>query len=220
MDSRGPFASSLVVLNPSPKPTRVTITAQFPDRDPARLEIALTAGERRELTLRDLPVPAGTTFGVIMDASDGVGIVAERASSGATESGAWRRSAIGAMQPGTRWTFPTAGSLSLNDADLALLNVSDTTARVRIRMRFYGFECCDTSEAIVEVPARGSLHVPMGINDPARTIQTLSNGSLVIDSIANSSGVVASIVVERTNYWDADGVRHARASSVIGNQVQ
>jgi hypothetical protein len=220
MDSRGPFASSLVVMNPSATPTRVMVTSQFPDREPARLDIALTAGERRELTQRDLPVPPNTTFGVILDVSDGVGIVAERTSSGVTASGAWRRSAIGAMQPGTRWIFPSAGSLLVNDTDLVVLNVSDTTARVRIRMRYYGFECCDGSEGIVEVPARGSLHVPLSYNDPARTIPTLGAGSLVIDSIANSSGAVASIVVERTNYWDVDGVRHSRASSVIGNQAQ
>jgi hypothetical protein len=221
MDSRGPFASSLVVMNPSATPTRVTITSQFPDRAPARVEIALTGGERRELTQRDLPVPPNVTFGVAIESSDGVGIVAERVASGATASGAWRRSAIGSTEPGTRWIFPSAGFLSVNDTDLVVLNVSDTTARVRIRMRNYGFECCDNSEAFVDVPPRGSLHVPMGTNDPARTIPTnLFGGSLVIDSVSYSGGTAAPIVVERTTYWDLDGVRHGRAASVIGNQVQ
>jgi hypothetical protein len=220
VDSRGPFASSIVLMNPTAQPTKVTLTSQFPDRDPARLDVALTGGERRELTLRDLPVPAGTTFGVIIDASDGVGIAAERTSSGATSSGGWRRSALGAMQPGTSWILPTTGSLSLDATDLVVLNVSDTPARVRIRMRYYGYECCETSEATVEVPARGSRHVPLGTNDPARTIPTFSNASLIVDSIPNASGATASIVVERTNYWDVDGVTRSRTNSIIGNQVR
>ncbi len=220
MDSRGPFTTSLVLMNPSPTPARATVTLQFPDRGPTTLNVALTAGERRELTLSDLSVPAGTLFGAIVDTADGVGIVAERTSTGATASGAWRRSAIGAMQPGTQWLLPTSGGLYYNDTDLVFLNVSDTTARIRIRMISYGFDCCDRSEAIVEVPARGSLHVPIGYNDPARTINVLSSGTMTIDSIANASGNTASIVVERTNYWSVDGVAHARASSVLGNQVQ
>jgi N-carbamoylputrescine amidase len=222
MDSRGPFTSSLVLMNPSATPARVTITLQFPDRAPASLNIALTAGERRELTLSDLSVPAGTTFGAIVNTADGVGIVTERTSSGATASGVWRRSALGAMQPGTQWLLPTSGALYVNETDLAILNVSDTTARVRIRMIAYNFECCDRSEAMVDVPARGSVHVPIGYNDPARTINVLSSGTMTIDSIANDSGKVGSIVVERTNYCVvahttrvlAPGIRTPRGSTV------
>jgi hypothetical protein len=220
VDSRGPFASSIVLMNPTTKSTKVTLTSQFPDRAPARLDIALTGGERRELTLRDLPVPAGTTFGIIVDASDGVGIVAERTASGATSSGGWRRSTLGAMQPGTSWILPTTGSLALDATDLVLLNVSDTPAHVRIRMRYTDYECCETSEATVDVPARGSLHVPMGTNDPARTIPTFSGASLIVDSIPNASGATASIVVERTNYSDIDGVTRSRTNSIIANQVR
>lgn len=62
--------------------------------------------------------------------------------------------------------------------------------------------------------------MPIGYKDPGRTIQVLGGGTVTIDSIANSSGAVASIVVERTNYWSVDGVKHARASSVMGNQVK
>jgi hypothetical protein len=43
---------------------------------------------------------------------------------------------------------------------------------------------------------------------------------MTVESVANLNDSVAQIVVERTNYWDQDGVRHARASSILGNQVQ
>jgi hypothetical protein len=48
----------------------------------------------------------------------------------------------------------------------------------------------------------------------------LGGGSLIVESIANGSGLVAPIVVERTTYWDQDGVTRGRAASIIGNQVK
>jgi hypothetical protein len=220
MDSRGPFTTSVVVMNPSARATQLTVTTQFADRSPNHMQVALTAGERRELTLRDLPAPANTTFGVVIDTSDGVGIVAERAASGVTDSGAWRRSTLGTTQPGTRWVFPSSGDSGTNRADLVVLNTADTPAHVRVSMRFYGFECCDNSEAFFDVPARGTVHVPIGSNDPARTISVLSAGPITVESVANGSGAIAPIVVERTTYWDQDGVVRGRATSMIGNQVQ
>jgi hypothetical protein len=219
MDSRGPFASSLVVMNPTTTPTYVKVTTQGPTAYSAQVEIALTGHERRELTLRDLPAPLNSTFGVSLEASNGVGIVAERVAFGATESGAWRRSATGATAAGTKWLFPNSGPLGFSNTDLVIMNVSDTTASVRIRSITRGFECCDTTDDTVQVPARATVHVALGRNDPARTIG-VPVGSLTVESIVNSSGVIASIVVERTTYWEQDGVRHGRATSVIGNQVQ
>jgi hypothetical protein len=212
MDSRGPFATSLVVMNPTATPTRVSITTQGPNGSPAHLDINLTGNERRELTMRDLPAPGNSTFGVALEASNGVGIVAERVASGATDSGGWRRSSIGAMAPGTKWIFASAGQTSISDTDLVVMNVSDTSATVRIRSTSRGFECCDTTDNTIQVPARSTVHVAMGANDPARTI-SLPVGLLQVDSDAQ-------IVVERTTYWDQDGVHHARATSIIGNQVQ
>jgi hypothetical protein len=196
------------------------VTTQFPNGSPARFDIALTAGERRELTQGDLPAPPNSTFGVVLDSANGVGIVAERVSTGATESGAWRRSAIGAMQPGTKWIFPAADLQSLNDTDLVVMNISDTTARVKIQSRAYLFECCDVQEGTVEVPARGIIHVPIGYKDPASPFPIRGGGMLTIESLPNGSGTASPIVVERTYYSNQDGVRHARTSGMIGNQVQ
>ena len=220
MDSRGPFASSLVVLNPTGTPTRVTVTTQGPSGgSPASVDIALTANERRELTMRDLPAPANSTFGVALEASNGVAIVAERVAAGATDSGGWRRSAIGATAPSTKWIFASSGTPYVNDSDLVVMNVSPVAATVRIRSTNRGFECCETTDATIQVPARATVHVPIGLNDPARTI-TVPLGLVTVESVPDSSNFSASIVVERTTYWDQDGVKHARATSIIGNQVQ
>jgi hypothetical protein len=220
MDSRGPFASSLVLMNPSSLPTRATITTALPSGASAHVEVALTAGERRELTLRDLPAPAGTTFGAVVESANGIGIVAERVASGVTESGAWRRAAIGTTQSGTSWVLPTSNSLVANETDLVVMNVSDFPARVRVKMRVYDFECCSVSEGSVDIPPRGAVHLPLGFYDPNRTVAVLPFGMMMVESVANSSGATAQIVVERTNYWDQDGVHHGRASSVLANQVQ
>ena len=124
------------------------------------------------------------------------------------------------MTPGTKWIFASSGTPYLSDTDLVVMNTSDTTARVRIQSVSRGFECCDTTDNTVEVPARATVHVPMGQNDPARTISSSPIGLLSVESLANGSGNAPQIVVERTTYWDQDGVRHARATSIIGNQVQ
>jgi hypothetical protein len=108
----------------------------------------------------------------------------------------------------------------VSETDLVFLNVSETPAHVRIRMRAENYECCDNSEGFVDVPARGSLHVPIGFNDPGRTIAVLSTGAITIDRLPNSSGATVSIIVERTNYWSVDGIARAGASSVMGNQVR
>jgi hypothetical protein len=218
MDSRGPFASSLVVMNPSGSPTTVNLAFEFPDRTPARAQLTLAPGERRELTQRDLPVPPNTTFGASIESSNGVGIVAELISTGVTASGGWRRSALGAMQSGTRWVF--AGRGMAEESDVVLFNDSDITARVAIRMRARGFDSIESTEGVIEVPARTNVHVPIGLNDPARTIPVLAGGLLTVESVANLSDFVALIVVERTSYWDADGVTRGRATSIIGNRVQ
>jgi len=218
MGGLGAYTSSLVVMNPTSTPTRVTVTVQSPGAVPTHLDIALTGNERRELTIRDLPTPYNSSFGLILESSNGVGIVAERVAAGSTESGGWRRSAIGATAASTKWIFATAAT-GFNDTDLVVMNVSNFTARVRIRSVNYGFECCDTTDNTVEVPARATVHVPMGVNDPARTI-SVPVGVLTVESVANLNDVVAQIVVERTTYWDQDGVRHSRATSILGNQAQ
>jgi hypothetical protein len=220
VDGRGPARSSVVLMNPSDARAMISATFQFADRAPTSMQIALNGGERRELAYPDLPVPAGVAYSITLDST--VGVVAERVSTGATRSGTWRRSALGATETGTRWLFPSIGMRFANeDTDLVILNPSDDAARINIHTIDDTYDNPLHSNVTVEVPAHRSLHVPMGFNDPARTIDILPNASTMkVESIANGAGNIVPVVVERTTYWDADGVRHSRATSFIGQKAQ
>jgi hypothetical protein len=70
---------------------------------------------------------------------------------------------------------------------------------------------------MVDVPARRSVRIPIGFNDPTRTVPILASGALVVESVATGSDAPPDIVVERTTAWDVDGIPRSRSTSIIGN---
>src|SRR5262249_38941747 len=150
VDDRGPYRSSIVLMNPGGAATTVAATFLFADRAPTSTQIALAAGERKVLAYPDIPVPPGIAYSVSLATTGGAGIVAERVSAGTTKSGTWRRSALGAMDTNTRWLFPSIGMTLHEDADLVILNTSDDTARVKIHLADYAYDSPSISEVIVE----------------------------------------------------------------------
>jgi hypothetical protein len=218
VDGRGPYRSSVMLMNPTDTRAMITATFNFADRAPTSTQVVLNGGERRELAYPEIPVPASTAYGVTLNST--VDVIAERVSTGTTSSGIWRRSALGATELGTRWLFPSAGMRLREGTDVVILNPSDDTARVKLSFTDSTPDSPTSDAATVDVPAHRSVRVPVGANDPGRPIKMLSATTMSAESIANSGGKIVPVVVERTNYWDADGVHHARAVSFIGQKAQ
>lgn len=216
-DGRGPYNTGIAVQNPSGADASLTVTAYFVDREPVTRLVDVPAGLRRELSLADVGIPAGTPGSVGIASS--APIVAERVT-GSRDS-RWRRSAAGVTNAGVGWEFAHGATSWTGTAErqgeLVVTNVSDRDTRVSVTSyvmrpgymggsRGFSFE--------VAVPANRVKRIPFvrEHDEPAAFIAD--------DWISVKSLDGAAIIVERTNTWAIDGVPRAGASSIIGNVVR
>jgi hypothetical protein len=203
-DLSAAFDTSFAAFNPSGQNTTVDATFLFADRGPQSRTLDLSAQTRAIIRPRDLGI-GGAAVGLILHARDGVGIVAERTTDGATAEQAWRQSALGVTQAGTEWTF---AGYERGEVDIVIANPSDTDARVHLRFYAVLDYRASPKDEHIDVPARRVISFPA----PAQ-----NNGWLVVTSESRGNAAPASIVVERVTYVDVDGVRRARQVSIAGN---
>jgi hypothetical protein len=202
-DLSAAFDTSFAAFNPSGQNTTVDATFLFADRGPQSRTLDLSAQTRAIIRPRDLGI-GGAAVGLILHTRDGVGIVAERTTDGATAEQNWRQSALGATEAATEWTF---AGYQRGEVDIVIANPSDTDARVLLR--FYSATLYDPpQDERIDVPARRAISFPA----PAQ-----QNGWLVVTSEPRGSAAPTPIVVERVTYVDVDGVRRARQVSIVGN---
>jgi hypothetical protein len=203
-DLSAAFDTSFAAFNPSGQNTTVDATFLFADRGTQSRTLDLRAQTRTIIRPRDLGI-GGAAVGLILHSRDGVGIVAERTTDGATAEQAWRQSALGVTQAGTEWTF---ANCQRGEVDVVIANPSDTDARVLLR--FYPVSAWYDSphDVHIDVPARRAISVPA---------QAYEFGWLIAISEPRGNAAPTPIVVERVTYVDVDGVRRARQVSIVGN---
>lgn len=218
VDGRGPFESSIAVLNPSATDATLTLTAYFANQDPATRCVDVPAGLRLELSLAELGIPPDTAASIGIRAS--AAIVAERVTDGGRPA-RWRRSAAGVTTAGVEWRFANGGAAWAGTAErqgeLVLTNVSDTDARVEVWSYV-------TQPGYMGGSRGYSFEVPVGANRVVRVpmLKEAEAGGRYIapDLITVRSLDGAAILVERTHTWAIDGVARAGATSIIGNVIR
>ena len=203
MDGQASYDTTIVLANPATREAVLDVNLLFTDREERRAgQVRVPAGGRIGLPARAI-VPDGRASVEIVSAN-GVRVLGERSLSGRDAQGAWRLAAIGAREPGSRWTLPSA-----TFRDAVITNVSPFPARVELH--FYtlvqlrrGYDHHDRDSGaepkIVAVSGQGS----QGSLDTLRvTSQSTERGT-------------ADIVVAGERYSDVGGATSARASGVIG----
>lgn len=216
VDGRGPYETGIAVFNPSSADASLTLTTYFADRELTTRRLDLPAGLRRELSLADMGIAAGTaSFGVLASAP----IVAERVTVGRDTR--WRRAAAGVTNAGVEWEFATGATAWTGTAErqgeLVVTNVSDRDTRVTVTSyvtrpgymggsRGFSFE--------VAVPANRVTRIPF-VREHDAPAAFIADDWISVKSLDGTP-----IIVERTHTWAIDGVSRAGASSIIGNVIR
>lgn len=226
VDGRGPYATSLAVLNTSDRDAEVTATLYFARRPPVSRSFAVGAFLRRELSSADLGIAPDESAAVSIRST--APVVAERVTAGTAEAGGWRRAAAGVTWTGTEWWFATRGPLHpgvggpMQSTDFVIANLSSTPARVMVSSferqpgymggsRPYEFVLDIDPERVVRVPVASA---------PLAGVRYIGADAVTVTSVAHDGHPAAAIIVERTDYLGGAGVARASASSIIGNVVR
>jgi len=210
VDGQAGYDTTIQLANPSPRDVVAEVSLLFAGRTERKAgQVRIPAGGRVSLPARAI-LPDGRGAVEIVS-TDGVGIVAERTTSGRDAKGPWRIAAVGAGTAGPRWTIA-------NDSDcreVVVTNVSAYPARVEMHFgHSYGFD--NDVVTTIDVPARQRFVYPL---DPGLTPRLpWIDGTLRVTSQATDRGT-ADLVVESLRYADVDGVERARASGLIGARV-
>jgi hypothetical protein len=161
------------------------------------------------------PALADTPVSTIVEATNSVPIVVERAMWWPTPGSAWQEAhnSFGATQPGVRWGFADgeSGPPPFNTQTYFLVaNVGTTDATVRVTLLFDSGPPVSRDFA---VPANSRFNVPAGGEFP----ESAGRG---FGAIVESLGATpAPIVVERAMYSDAQGVVWAAGTNVLGTRL-
>jgi PKD repeat protein len=206
-DLSAPFDTSFVIFNPSDTRTSVDATFLSTDGNPVKRGFDLLPHSRQILRPRDLGIGAAAV-GLMLTSANGVGIIAERTTDGATESGAWRQSNLGATTAGTSWTFAVTPSVYELDSDseIVIANTSTVAGRARLYINA-GSDDDGTQIREVDLPPQRIVRVP------AKFI----GGWMNVVSEKTTGDIAPTIVVERATYVTVDGVSHARQVTLVGN---
>ncbi len=204
-DLSAAFDTSFVVFNPSDTRTSVQATFLRTDGDPVSRTIDLLPNSQQILRPRDLGIGAASV-GVTLSTSNGVGIVAERTTDGATASGASRLSNIGAVSAGTSWTFAVSPP-GYTDSEIVIANTSNVAGQASIW--FYNdSDFPGPFLKTVDLPPQRVVRVPTNF---------LTLDWVTVQSQKTTGDVAPAIVVERVTYATIDGVSRARQVTVVGN---
>ncbi len=204
-DLSAAFDTSFVVFNPSDTRTSVQATFLRTDGDPVSRTIDLLPNSRQILRPRDLGIGAASV-GLTLSTANGVGIVAERTTDGATESGASRLSNIGAVSAGTSWTFAMSPP-GYTDSEIVIANTSNVAGQAAISFNTDS-DFPGPFLKTVDLPAQRVVRVP---------INSLTLDWMTVQSQKTTGDVAPAIVVERATYVTIDGVSRARQVTVVGN---
>ncbi len=204
VDGQAVYDTTIVLANPGDREAVLDVNLLFADRDERKAgQVRVPAGGRVTVPARAI-LPDGRAAIEIVSVN-GVGVVGERTLSGRDEAGTWRQAAVGAREPGTRWTLASVNQ----SRDVVVTNVSPFPARVELHFSTsssYG----DDRIVTIDVPARRRAVV-------ATPVETL--GTLRATSQPTDRGT-AEIVVEAERFTDVGGVAAARSSAAIGARVQ
>ena len=136
-----------MLANPATREAVLDVNLLFTDREERRAgQVRVPAGGRISLPARAI-VPDGRASVEIVSAN-GVRVVGERTLSGRDAQGAWRLAAIGAREPGSRWTLPSAAF-----RDAVVTNVSPFPARVELHF-YTSYSYGEDTITTIEIPAR------------------------------------------------------------------
>jgi hypothetical protein len=205
VDGQASYETTIVLANPATREAVLDVNLLFTDREERQAgQVRVPAGGRISLSARAI-VPDGRASVEIVSAN-GVRVLGERTLSGRDAQGAWRLAAIGAREPGARWTLPSA---SFRDA--VVTNVSPFPARVELHF-YTSYSYGEDTITTIEIPARSRkvVAVSRGVAQAQGSLDTLR-----VTSQSTERGT-ADIVVAGERYSDVGGTTSARASGVIG----
>jgi hypothetical protein len=210
------FDLYVLVANPSASPADVRMTYLRPAGAPVVRTRTIPGNSRLTIYVEDEdPALADTPVSTIVEATNSVPIVVERAMWWPTPGSAWQEAhnSFGATQPGVRWGFADgeSGPPPFNTQTYFLVaNVGTTDATVRVTLLFDSGPPVSRDFA---VPANSRFNVPAGGEFP----ESAGRG---FGAIVESLGATpAPIVVERAMYSDAQGVVWAAGTNVLGTRL-
>ncbi len=126
---------SIVLVNPGSREAlvgMVFMTDEERTAPPDLAEIAVPAGRQVVVKVSD-HLPRGTSYGVEVNSTNDVPVMAERRTAGIVDKNRSYESTFGVSGPAGRWTVPV-GSPSGGDPSIAMVNTGQTATTVKVTL--------------------------------------------------------------------------------------
>ncbi|MGV3519608.1 hypothetical protein [Luteitalea sp.] len=204
------FDTYLLLLNPGTTDAQVTVTYLLPSGTPLVGQYVVPAGSRSAVWAdAEAQLPAGAAFSAIVESTNGVPIVAERAMwwPGPT-SATWNEGhvAVGATEAGTKWAIAGPGETAAQGYVL----VANTSTFAGVAKVTLALDDGTTLVANVSLPALSRQDIAID-ETTFPGLGTKSYG-VVVESVGTTP---AQIVVELSSYASS-GTTHWAAGSSAG----
>ena len=210
------FDLFVLIANPSATPAEVRTTYLRPTGQPIVTTHTIAANSRLTIYVENEdPALADTPVSTVVESTNNVPIVVERAMWWPSPGGAWQEAhnSFGATQAATRWGFADGevGPPPVNTQTYFLIaNATPDEASVRVTLLF-GAGPVETRDYVVAPNSR--FNVPVAQDFPFAVGRGFG---AVIESLGAAP---VPIVVERAMYSDANGVIWAAGTNVLGTPL-
>jgi hypothetical protein len=208
------FDTFLLMLNPGTTEAQVRVTYLLPTGAPVVQQHVVPAGSRSGIWVDvQAQLPAGTSFSTMVESTNGVPIVAERAMwwPGPT-SATWNEghASAGVNETGTRWAIAGPGETAAQSY-LLVQNTSTFAGSARVTL---ALDDGTTLSAVVALPALSRQTI--GIDETAFPGLGTHTYGVIVESVGTTP---AEIVVELSSYATSGTTRWAAGSNSAAMRI-
>jgi hypothetical protein len=230
--TEGFFDEFVLVANPNPVPARIHATFLLPNGRTVEEDYDVGPNSRFNIWLNAAEIPkdsglhplAGTAVSTIIRSTDGVPVIAERAMWWPSPASQWTEgnNAAGTTFTGTAWATAEGevGGPRHASTYLLIANPSGADASVRVTLLFEDGTTA-TRDFVVVANSRWNVDVGTAF---AGTLGDTASGprrfGTLVESLPVNGASAAPVVVERSMFWDSEGVVWAAGANAVATKIR